>query len=149
KVCDWMAFVNTGVIMNYYFSSKAEEVTYCLTFPNKFVSAFSSFITQQATFENIHAVTDAELLLIKQKQYYELMDSSENWLKFSRFVAEQSYIQMENRLLAVQMESARKRYEDLLNYHPEYLQTVPLKYLASYLGITQRHLSRLRKQIAF
>lgn len=77
------------------------------------------------------------------------MNSTENWLKFSRFVAEQSYIEMENRLIALQMESAKKRYIDLLNFNPDYFQNVPLKYLASYLGITQRHLSRLRKEISF
>ncbi len=149
KICNWMAFVNSGVLRNFYISSKDEEVTYCLTFPNKVISAFSSFMTQKVTFENIHALTNVELLVIKHDQYYELMNSSENWLKFSRFVAEQSYIEMENRLLALQMESAKKRYEDLLVFNPDYLQKVPLKYLASYLGITQRHLSRLRKEISF
>ena len=149
KICNWMAFVNSGVLRNFYISSKAEEVTYCLTFPNQIISAFSSFMTQKETFENIHALTNVELLAIKRHQYYELMNSSENWLKFSRYVAEQSYIEMENRLLALQMESAKKRYADLLKYNPEYLQEVPLKFLASYLGITQRHLSRLRKEISF
>ena len=149
KICNWMAFVNSGVLRNFYISSKGEEVTYCLTFPNKVISAFSSFMTQKVTFENIHALTNVELLVIRHDQYYELMNSSENWLKFSRFVAEQSYIEMENRLLALQMESAKKRYEDLLVFNPDYLQKVPLKYLASYLGITQRHLSRLRREISF
>lgn len=149
KVCNWMAFVNSGVLRNFYISSKDEEVTYCLTFPNKVISAFSSFLTRQETFENIHALTNVELLLIRHNQYYELMNSSRNWLKFSRFVVEQSYIEMENRLLALQMEPAKKRYEDLLKFNPDYLQKVSLKYLASYLGITQRHLSRLRKEISF
>lgn len=149
KICNWMAFVNSGVLRNFYISSKDEEVTYCLTFPNKVISAFSSFMTQRVTFENIHALTNVELLVIRHKKYYELMNSSENWLKFSRFIAEQSYIEMENRLLALQMESAKKRYEDLLKFNPDYLQIVPLKHLASYLGITQRHLSRLRKEISF
>lgn len=148
-ICNWRAFVASGVLRNFYISSKDEEVTYCLTFPNNIVSAFSSFMTQKKTFENIHALTNGELLIIRHNQYYELMNSSENWLRFSRFVAEQAYIEMENRLLALQMESAKKRYEDLLRFNPEYLQTVPLKYLASYLGITQRHLSRLRKEIFF
>ena len=148
KVCNWMAFVNTGILRNFYISSNDEEVTYCLTFPNKVVSAFSSFMTQKVTFENIHALTNGEILVIKRKCYYELMNSSENWLKFSRFVAEQSYIEMENRLLALQMESAKKRYNDLITNNPEFIQQVPLKYLASFLGITQRHLSRLRKDIS-
>ncbi len=146
--CKWMAFVNTGVLRNFYYSSKDEEVTYCITFPNKIITALSSFITQKKTFENVHALTDVDVLIIKRDDYYKVMDSSSNWLKFSRFVAEQSYIEMENRLLAVQMESAKKRYKDLIENHPDYLQNVPLKYLASFLGITQRHLSRLRKEIS-
>jgi len=148
KVCNWMAFVNQGVLRNFYISSKGEEVTYCLTFPLKVVSAFSSFMTQNATFENIHALTDGDLLVINRTQYYELMDSNENWLKFSRLVAEQSYIAMENRLLALQIESAKKRYMDLISSDPEIIQEVPLKYLSSYLGITPRHLSRLRKEVS-
>ena len=148
KVCNWMAFVNTGILRNFYISSKDEEVTYCLTFPSKVISAFSSFMTQKATFENIHALTAGELLVIKRKHYYTLMNSSENWLKFSRLVAEQSYIEMENRLLALQMESAKKRYADLMTNNPEFIQLVPLKYLASYLGVTKRHLSRLRRDIS-
>ncbi len=147
KTCNWMAFVNKGVLRNFYTSSKDEEVTYCLTFPDKIITALSSFITQNRTFENVHALTDVDILIIKREDYYKLMNSSTNWLKFSRFVAEQSYIEMENRLLAIQMESAKKRYEDLIENHPDYLQNVPLKYLASFLGITQRHLSRLRKEI--
>jgi CRP-like cAMP-binding protein len=77
KVCDWMAFVNSGVLRNFYISSKDEEVTYCLTFPNMVLSAFSSFMTQRVTFENIHALTNVELLLIKRNPYDELMNSSE------------------------------------------------------------------------
>ncbi|MEW7280900.1 Crp/Fnr family transcriptional regulator [Aquimarina sp. 2201CG1-2-11] len=148
KVCDWMAFVNSGILRNFYISSKDEEVTYCLAFQSNIISAFSSFMTQKTTFENIHALTNGELLIIKRKEYYELMNSSENWLKFSRLVAEESYIEMENRLLALQMESAKKRYNDLIINNPEFIQQVPLKYLASYLGITQRHLSRLRRNIS-
>ncbi|MEH0155409.1 Crp/Fnr family transcriptional regulator [Limibacter armeniacum] len=149
KTCDWIAFVNSGILRNYYISSKGEEVTYCLTFPKKLITACSSFITQEKTFENIHAITDAELLVIRKNQFSALIESSNNWLRFSNYFYEQSYILMENRLLALQMESAEKRYEDLINNHPNYLQEVPLKYIASYLGITQRHLSRLRKNISF
>lgn len=149
QVCDWIAYVNSGVLRNFYISSKDEEVTYCMTFPNKFITAYSSFITQEKTFENIHAITDSEILIIKKEQYSKLIDSSKNWLRFSGIFAEQSYIEMENRLLIFQMESAEKRYENLMINHPDYLQNVPLKFLASYLGITPRHLSRLRKNISF
>lgn len=149
STCDWIAFVHSGILRNYYVSSKGEEVTYCLTFPNKFITAYSSFLSGEPTFENIHAITDAEALFIKKHHYQELIDSSKSWLKFSKIFAEQSYLLMENRLLALQMESAENRYRELITHEPQFVQHVPLKYLASYLGVTQRHLSRLRKNISF
>lgn len=148
RTCEWVAFVCSGIVRNYYISSKDEEVTYCMTFPNKFITAYSSFISGEKTFENIQALTDLDVLMIKRSDFKSLVNSSENWLHFSNYFAEQSYILMENRLLSLQMESAEKRYEDLITNHPEYIQQVPLKHIASYLGITQRHLSRLRKNLS-
>lgn len=147
NTCNWIGFVSSGIVRNFYISSKGDEITYCITFPNNFISAYSSFIAGKKTFENIHAITDVEILVINKEHFAELIKESTNWLKFANHFAEQSYLLMENRLLALQMESAEKRYTDLLINNPEFLQNVPLKYLASYLGVTQRHLSRLRRAI--
>ncbi len=87
EVCDFMAFVNSGHLRNFYISSKDEEITYCLSFPNQFVSAFSSFISRQPTFENIHGLTAGELLVISHSKYYELMNSNKKWLQLSRHLA--------------------------------------------------------------
>ncbi|KAB1065577.1 Crp/Fnr family transcriptional regulator [Salibacter halophilus] len=149
KTCKWIAFINSGIVRNYYISSNNEEVTYCMTFPNNFITAYSSFISGEKTFENIHALSETEALFIKKEQLLKLTNSSKKWLEFSNHFAEQAYVIMEHRLLTLQRESAEKRYEELITNHPEYLQYVPLKYIASYLGITQRHLSRLRKNIAY
>ena len=73
----------------------------------------------------------------------------ENWIKFLKIVAEQQYIELEKRIFQLQKNNAFERYSDLLKNHPEYLQNIPLQYLASYLGITQRHLSRIRREICF
>ncbi|WP_026956800.1 Crp/Fnr family transcriptional regulator [Algoriphagus vanfongensis] len=145
KTCDWIAFVCSGIVRNYCISSKWDEVTYCLTFPNKFITAYSSFISKVETMENIHAITDLEVLMIGRKGFTELVNSSENWLRFSKHFSEQSYLLMEERLLALQMETAENRYRKLMANYPEFLQNIPLKYISSYLGITDRHLSRLRK----
>lgn len=148
NTCNWIGFVGAGIVRNFYISSKGEEITYCITFPNKFITAYSSFISGEKTFENIHAVTDVEMLVIEKKQFNHLIHIHTNWLKFSNHFAEQTYVLMENRLLSLQMESADTRYSELISKHPEFIQQVPLKYLASYLGITQRHLSRLRRDLS-
>ena len=147
KTCDWIAFVKSGIVRNYYLSSRDEEVTYCISFENSFISAYSSFISDKTTFENIHALTDVELYIIKKNNFLTLINSNHKWLKFSNHFTEQTYVLMENRLLALQMESAEKRYKDLIYNHPKFIKEIPLKHLASYLGISQRHLSRLRKQL--
>ena len=149
QVCNKLGFVVSGILRNFYTSSKEDEVTYCLSFPDKIVTAYSSFITQKPTFENIHAITNAELLVLHKNQLSSLIDSNKNWLLFSKILSEQTYLEMENRLLTFQMETAEKRYNDLLKNYPEYLQEIPLKYLASFLGVSQRHLSRIRKNISF
>jgi len=142
-----VGFVVSGLFRSFYYSSSEEEVTYCFAFSNSFVSAYSSFLTQTKTMENIQALTSVELLTISRNEILKLENSSANWLRFSKLIAEQEYIKMEKRIFILQKESAEKRYEDLLTNEPQYLQLIPLNYLSSYLGITQRHLSRIRKLI--
>lgn len=148
KTSKEIAFVISGLFRSFYYSSIDEEVTYCFTFSNSFVSAYSSFLSQTKTVENIQALTDIELFIISRDELLKLEKSSTNWLKFFKFIAEQEYIKMEKRIFILQKESAEKRYQDLLTNEPEYLQLIPLNYLSSYLGITQRHLSRIRKLIS-
>lgn len=144
KVCQEVAFIESGLFRSFYYSSTSEEVTYCFTFSNAFLTAYSSFISQDPTSENIEALTDVELLSFSRNDILKFEQESTNWLRLSKMIAEAEYIKMERRVFLLQKEAAEKRYSELMKQHPEYLQQIPLSYLASYLGITQRHLSRIR-----
>ncbi|MEQ8422442.1 MAG: Crp/Fnr family transcriptional regulator [Arenibacter algicola] len=148
NTCNKIAFIVSGLFRTYYHSSSEEEVTYCFSFPSFFAGAYSSFLSQNKTVENIQALTDSDLLVISREDILELEKSSYNWLKFFKLIAEQEYIKLEKRIFLLQKETADKRYLDLLTNHPGFLQLIPLSYLSSYLGITQRHLSRIRKSIS-
>ena len=143
-----VSFVRSGLLRSFYYNSQGEETTYCFTFSNSFVTAYSSFLSQTKTLENIQALTDVELYSLSREQILNLEQNSENWLRLFKFLTEQEYIKMEKRIFLLQKETAEKRYEDLLKYKSDYLQQIPLSYLASYLGITQRHLSRIRAHIS-
>lgn len=149
ETCKEVAFVLSGTFRSYYISDKGEEITYCITFPNNLMTAYSSFITGQSTAENIQAITPIELLIIPKNKIDDLAINSQNWIKFLKIVAEQQYIELEKRIFQLQKNNAEYRYGELIKNQPEYVQNIPLQYLASYLGITQRHLSRIRKEIAF
>jgi CRP-like cAMP-binding protein len=149
ETCKEVAFVLSGIFRSFYISDKVEEITYCITFPNNLMTAYSSFITGQSTVENIQAITNVELLIIPKSTIDDLVSENPNWIKFLKIVAEQQYIELEKRIFQLQKNNAFQRYSDLLKNQPEYIQNIPLQYLASYLGITQRHLSRIRKEISF
>lgn len=149
KTCQHVAFVQSGVLRSFYHSTETEEITYCFTFENTLTTAYTSWITQEPTVENVQALADTELLLISKDQVRQLEGEYPNWIKFFKHIAEQEFVNLERRVFQFQHESAEKRYLDLLNNHPEYLNAIPLQYLASFLGVTQRHLSRIRKHISF
>ncbi|GAA4824487.1 Crp/Fnr family transcriptional regulator [Algivirga pacifica] len=144
-----IAYIQSGIFRSFYHSSEEEEVTYCFTFQDRLITAYSSWITQLPTSENIQALTDMELLVVSKEHINQLEATYPNWVAFFKHIAEQEYINMEKRVFMLQRESAEIRYQDLLKNYPEYLHHIPLHYLASYLGITQRHLSRIRKDIDF
>ncbi|NML23574.1 Crp/Fnr family transcriptional regulator [Pseudoflavitalea sp. G-6-1-2] len=145
--CKSVAFVKSGLFRSYYINSEGEEITYCFFFPGSFITAYASFITQTPTEENIVAAADTEIFVIPHQALIQLEKQHVNWLRFGKAIAEAEFITMEKRVISLLKEPAEKRYKRLLENHPEYVQQIPLNHLASYLGITQRHLSRLRKSI--
>jgi CRP-like cAMP-binding protein len=147
NICKEVAFIKSGILRSYYTSACAEEYTYCLTFPNQFMTAYSSLITSNATAENIQAMSDVDLLIIKKEVIDGLAASGINGLKLLKTIAEQQYLHLEKRVFMYQKDAAKARYLELFKSHPDYIKQVPVKYLASFLAITPRHLSRLRREI--
>lgn len=141
-----VGFLVSGLIRSYYTTNSGEEITYCFRFPNDMIAAYSSFITGNKTDENLQAISEVELLVFSKQELNKLANDSLNWTKFLKEIAELQYIELEKRIFQLQKTTALQRYEDLLQNQPEYVQKIPLQYLASYLGITQRHLSRIRKE---
>ncbi|WP_374950762.1 Crp/Fnr family transcriptional regulator [Mucilaginibacter sp.] len=146
RICEEVAFIESGILRTYYTSSSAEEHTYCLTFPNQFMTAYSSLITGSPTVENIQAMSDVDLLVIKKAVIDDLTESSINGLKLLKTIADQQYLSLEKRIFMYQKNAAKARYKELFESYPDYIKQIPVKYLASFLAITPRHLSRLRKQ---
>ncbi|MBL6448632.1 Crp/Fnr family transcriptional regulator [Fulvivirga sp. 29W222] len=148
KVCQEIAYVENGTLRSFYTKDNGEEVTYCITFAGNFTTAYSSYITGEKTPESIQALSHAELLILKKRDIETMAANSTNWVKLLKFLAEQQYVEMEKRIFSYQKESANERYLELVKNHPDYIQNIPLQYLASYLGITPRHLSRIRKELS-
>jgi CRP-like cAMP-binding protein len=147
KICHDLVFTINGMLRSYFTKDDGEEVTYCFTFPHNLMTAYSSFITGDPTPENIQALIKTQLLVIRKDDITKLKDSSLNWIILEKFFAEQQYIALEERIFSYQKEKAKQRYRDLVKKQPQLLQEVSLQHLATYLNITPRHLSRIRKEV--
>jgi CRP-like cAMP-binding protein len=147
EVCKEIAFVKKGIFRNFITSNKGEESTYCITLPNNSISSYTSYITGDATLENIQAITNSEIFILPKAVLDKAINESHNWMKYMKIVSEAEYMKLEKRIFSLVSEKAKQRYISLLEQNPIYVQQIPLHYLASYLGITQRHLSRLRREV--
>lgn len=149
EISEKIAFVETGIFRSFYSTDRGDEFTYCFTYPGNLLTAYSSYLSGHPTVENIQAVTDTTMLVISIEKLSRIGRKSSNWTMFFKTVAEQQYMQMEKRVFQLQSHDASTRYKDLIENKAEYIEHIPLQYIASYLGITQRHLSRIRKAINY
>lgn len=145
KICNQAAFVKSGILRVYYPNDNGEDTTCYISLSNEFITSFSSFTTSKPSTENIQAIVPTELLVISKQDLEMLYNKIPITQEFGRKAAENVAIMMEKRMSLFLNNSAKERYQYLMKHNPVLIQTVPLQYLASYLGITPQHLSRLRK----
>ncbi len=147
RMCDQVAYVVSGHLRNYFIEDAGNEVTCFFVPPDSFITAFTSFLTNTPTHENIAALEDTTLRVISKKALEGLSESIPKLQIFRRVIAENLFIMMEKRIAMLQSQTAHERYERMLRENPDIVLSVPLQYIASFLGITPQHLSRLRKEL--
>ena len=101
---------------------------------------------QQPSRFNVVAMKDVELYTIGRDDLYRLFDQYPSLQKLGRILMEMMFIRKELREASFLLDTAEQRYADLLAQNDQIVQRVPLKYLASYLGMTAETLSRIRSQ---
>ncbi len=140
-------FVHKGCVRIFFIDEAGQDATRYFAFEDQFATALVSFITGQPTEEFIQAVEDSELLLITQKDFYQLLERIPAWEKFYRGYLEKAYVNNTNRLMSLLTMDALTRYRLLLEELPVVVQRLPNKLVASYLNISQETLSRLKSKL--
>ena len=145
QACKKIGFLNTGLIRHYY-ATDDNEVTRWMSLPNDFTTSLRSFILQIGSIENLQAVTDCELIVFDRKAFDYLIEKNKAFKTFYIKALEYNYITVEDRVFSLIAKSAEERFEWMVKTQIRFIQQVPVMYTASMLGITPRHLSRLRKK---
>jgi CRP-like cAMP-binding protein len=145
QVCREFVYVARGLFRQYYKDRQEKEITSWISFENTPATELASFLSQQPAKFYIQALEDSEVACISYTDMQELYKTIPAFQEFGRKLAEKILVGAINRTVSFQKETAEERYNMLLQ-RPEYFQRVPLKYLASMIGITDTSLSRLRRR---
>ena len=141
--CKTIYFITKGVARIYYFKDGI-DITEQFFFENNIIARIESLFTGKPSRKAIQILEDAEIIAINSTQLFKLYDTFPEIERLFRKIFEAAYVETVNRIEGIQFHSAEERYNALVNEAPNVLMRVPLKHVASYLGITQVSLSRIR-----
>lgn len=114
---------------------------------NSFFSSYVSFLKREPSKFRILAIKDTIVEQIDFESLEKAYSLSANHQKYGRNIAESLYIKSNERIITLITKTAEERYLEFVQEHSDFIQHIPLKYLATYLGITPVSLSRLRNKI--
>ncbi|WP_297335220.1 Crp/Fnr family transcriptional regulator [Algoriphagus sp.] len=143
--CKTIYFVKKGLARIYYYKDGI-DVTEYFAFENDLIIRAESLFTGKPSQKAIQAVEQTEFVGISSDLLFGLFDTLPDLERLFRKITELAYVNTLNRIESIQFHPAEERYHRLLEENPEFIQRIPLKHIASYLGITQVSLSRIRGQ---
>jgi CRP-like cAMP-binding protein len=145
-VCNESHFIDEGTMRSYTYDIEGNEVTTAFYSKKMQGSDLVSFFKRIPSKESIQALTDCETWYITYEDMQANFHAIPEFREFGRLNIINHYGILKQRMLSMLQETAEQRYGALINSNPEILQNAPLKYIASYLGITDTSLSRIRKE---
>jgi CRP-like cAMP-binding protein len=143
--CKTIYFIHSGIGRIYYLKDGV-EVTEYFALPNDLIVRAESLFTQTPSLKAIQALEDSQVVAIPADPLFQLFDTHHDLERLFRKLVQQSYVDTLHRLQNIQFLTAEERYSKLMEQKPELIQKIPLKHIASFLGITQVSLSRIRAQ---
>jgi len=146
KVENYLYFISKGII-RLYISKVESDLTFGFLFENEFVTGYDSFLTQMPSEYEIETLTESVLWRISKKDLVEVYERTNNGNIIGLKMAENMFLIKSKREISLLSKTAEERYLDLFIDRPKLLQKIPLKYIASYIGVTPQALSRIRKRI--
>ncbi|PWS30859.1 Crp/Fnr family transcriptional regulator [Pedobacter paludis] len=139
-------FIVKGGARVYYLDKEGKETNTWFLFENELLISVFGFFTGQPSFEYIETLEDSTLIAVKRERldamYLQFMEFNYSGRKLTEYY----YIRNEKQTNNLRMLSAKQRYDQLMLHNPQLFHRVSLGHIASYLGISQETLSRIRKQ---
>jgi CRP-like cAMP-binding protein len=148
KINNEYLFLENGYMRAFLLDTEGNEVTVNFYSPKSVVFEVSSFFQRVIAQENIQSLTDAKGWVITFEELDNLFHSIPEFREFGRAILVKGFVSLKIRTLSMINKTAEQRYASLLTSNPDLFQNAPLKFIASYLGLTDTSLSRIRKEFS-
>jgi CRP-like cAMP-binding protein len=142
--CPYFCYLESGILQHSITVAGSEKTTY-LALRNSATSSLNSFLNQSPSRKDVKAIADSVLWVIDLKRFKGLLAHNELFRRFYYNLLERQICLIDDYRIDLLTLTPEERYQKLLATEPKLLQLVPLHYLASFLGISSRHMSRIRK----
>lgn len=147
KTANAYYLVEKGLIRFYVHDFNGNEITTQFVCENEIVNEVSSLFQRVPSVQNIQAVTDTVIWKIDFNDFQHLYHTLESVREWGREWMSAQLFQSQQRSIEMITQSASSRYLQLMEHRPQVVQQAPLKQIASYLGIADTSLSRIRKEL--
>lgn len=148
KVAQEVGFLESGIFRVCYYGSKGEEFTRCIVPKHRFMVDMNSFYNNTPSSEYVEALTDSRMIILDKAAFTELGNTIIPWNEIFTKIMSHALMRKMNDSQMMLQQDAKTRYLSFLELFPGLANQIPLSTLASYLGITQSSLSRIRKNIS-
>jgi signal-transduction protein with cAMP-binding, CBS, and nucleotidyltransferase domain len=138
-------FINKGLIRVFVTDTNGTEHTVHFALENQFISDYSNFMQKQPSFYTLQALEDTEVVILPRSAIEWGYKNLKEGDRMGRLIAEYYFIYQDNRIKNTYSRTPKQRYDSIADVFPNIHNRVPQHMIASYLGITSVHLSRLKK----
>ena len=143
----YFIYVNSGCLMSYFTDPEDNDHVMQFATAGWWTGDLPSFTQQVPSIHTTRALTDSEVLLLPRQSMDLLLEKYPKFERYFRILFQNSLINHQNRLIQSLSSKAEDRYLAFQKKYPSLEQYVPLKYIASYLGITPEFLSKIRRKL--
>ncbi len=146
RTCKYLYFIEKGLGRSYFINEKGKDITAWFFAEDDVMTVVESFFQQKPSMYEIELLEDTVLYRISYRELQKLFDKYHLVERFGRLLSIKLLIDVAHKLNALQFQTAKQRYRFLIEKYPNIAYRAPLGHIASYLGITQETLSRIRSQ---
>lgn len=144
EICQHIFYIEKGIVRVFYYTETGKEITQWFYAENGFLTAVDSFYHHKPTMVYCELLEDSVIYSLKYTDMETMLDENQKMAKLAFHAVYELAKKLSEYIIGLKFQSAEDRYKNLMKEYPQIFQRAKLGHIASFLGITQETLSRIR-----